>query len=107
MTEPDPDRAAHLVLSGDSRLAQHATSATPAWLWSADASRILWANPTGAAVFGASAPAELFTRRFAANDAIASQVARVAATLRPNGAPRLERLRGLGGGLGRPLTCAC
>ena len=38
----------------DSRLAPLATSALPAWLWSADATRIVWANPTGAAIFGAS-----------------------------------------------------
>ena len=33
---------------GDPRLAVHATSALPAWLWSVDGTRILWANPVGA-----------------------------------------------------------
>ena len=32
----------------DVRLAGHATSPLPAWLWSADGARILWANPAGA-----------------------------------------------------------
>ena len=41
-----------LALLRDERLAPIATSALPAWLWSVDASRILWANPTGAAADG-------------------------------------------------------
>src|SRR5438270_14072228 len=32
----------------DPRLAPYATSALPAWLWSIDGTRILWANPVGA-----------------------------------------------------------
>ena len=28
----------------EAQLADHATSAAPAWLWSADGSQILWAN---------------------------------------------------------------
>ncbi len=39
---------------GDPRLAVHATSALPAWLWSTDGTRILWANPVGARLFGAA-----------------------------------------------------
>ncbi len=35
----------------DPRLAAHALSPTPVWLWSADATRVLWANPTAAAIF--------------------------------------------------------
>ena len=44
---------------GDPRLAVHATSALPAWLWSVDGVRILWANPVGARVFGAANGASL------------------------------------------------
>ena len=29
----------------DPKLAGHATGALPAWLWSVDATRVLWANP--------------------------------------------------------------
>ena len=39
---------------GDPRLALHATSPRPAWLWSIDGTRILWANAVGARVFGAA-----------------------------------------------------
>jgi hypothetical protein len=38
----------------DPRLAVHATSALPAWLWSIDGTRILWANPVGARLFDAA-----------------------------------------------------
>ncbi len=96
-----------LAFLRDPRLAAHATSATPAWLWSSDARRIVWANPVGAAVFDAPTPAALAQREFAANHAPADQIARLAGTLRPGGSPQLERLRGFGGPLGRPLTCSC
>ena len=42
-----------LGLLRDPRLAALATSAWPAWLWSVDASQMLWANAIGAALFGA------------------------------------------------------
>jgi hypothetical protein len=38
---------------GDARLAVHATSNQPVWLWSRDGTRVLWANPVGARLFGA------------------------------------------------------
>jgi PAS domain S-box-containing protein len=88
-------------------LAAAATHAWPAWLWSADGSRVLWANAAGAAIFGAANVTELEQRRFAASDASIAQIIRLAATL-PSGAQgRLERLRGLGAGFGRALTCLC
>ena len=34
--------------SSDPRLAAYAASRLPAWLWTADGTRILWANPAGA-----------------------------------------------------------
>jgi|SRR5215211_2345805 len=46
------------------RLAAHATSPLPAWLWSANGTRILWSNLTGAAVFGVASGAELAARYF-------------------------------------------
>jgi hypothetical protein len=91
----------------DERLAPVATSALPAWLWSADASRILWANPTGAAIFGAATSAAISTRKFDAGQPAAAQIAQLAATLPPDGSPRVERLRGFGAGVGRALACAC
>ncbi len=96
-----------LVRLRDPHLAPHALSALPAWAWSTDASHILWANPNGAAIFGAPTPAALATRHFDAGQPAAAQVAQLAATLPAEGTPRLERLRGFGAGIGRALTCAC
>jgi signal transduction histidine kinase len=96
-----------LALLRDPRLATLATAASPAWLWSADASQMLWANAVGAALFGAAEVGQCLRRRFDNNNAAAAQIARLAVTLPPAGAPRLERLRGFGLSLGRALTCAC
>ena len=96
-----------LALLRDPRVAALATSAWPAWLWSADASRIVWANAVGAALFGAADTITLATRRFDVKNPAAAQIIRLAATLPSGGPPRLERLRGFGLGFGRTLTCAC
>ena len=96
-----------LSLVRDSRLAPLATSALPAWLWSTDGNRILWANAAGAAVFGAPTSAAIGSRQFTRGELAPAQIVRVAATLSPGAAPRLERLRGFGAGIGRALTCAC
>src|ERR1041384_8333317 len=80
------------------RLAALATSPLPAWLWSVDAARILFANATGAAIFGAQTPAALMTRRFDPGQPAAAQIAKLAETLPAEGA-RLERLRGFGAGV--------
>ena len=96
-----------LALLRDPRLAAPATSPCPAWLWSADASRMLWANAAGAALFGAADTRECVQRRFDSNTPAAAQIIRLAATLPSAGPPRLERLRGFGLGFGRALTCAC
>ncbi len=91
----------------DDRLAPLATSALPAWLWSTDATRILWANPIGAAIFGAPTSAAISASKFDADQPTAAQIARLADTLSGGASPRLERLRGFGEGVGRALTCAC
>jgi len=89
------------------QLAECATGPSPAWLWSADGSRILWANAAGAAIFGAADTGECAWRRFAASEPAAAQIVRLAETLPAAGQTRLERLRGFGTGFGRALTCAC
>ena len=89
------------------QLAECATGPSPAWLWSADGSRILWANAAGAAIFGAADTRECAWRRFAASEPAAAQIVRLAETLPAAGQTRLERLRGFGTGFGRALTCAC
>src|SRR5712672_828072 len=100
------DVASRPGFSSDPRLAAHATSAAPVWLWSAYATRVLWANAVGAAIFDAATPAALAGRHFDPHHQAASQILRLAASLRPGGAARLERLRGFGTGF-RMLVCAC
>ena len=90
----------------DPRLAPLALGPWPAWAWSLDGTRILFANPTGAAIFGAETPTALAACRFEGSD-VAAQVVRLAATLPEDGASRFERLRGFGAGLERTLTCRC
>ena len=92
---------------GDPRLAVHATSALPAWLWSIDGTRILWANPVGARLFGSANSAELCKKTFGPADQHRRQVAQLAGRLSANGAMRLERLRGFGAALGMLVTCGC
>jgi len=91
----------------DDRLAPLATSALPAWLWSADASRIIWANPVGAAIFAAPISAENAAGEPEPRDTAAVQIAAIAATLPLGAPPRLERLHGFGASIGSTLTCAC
>jgi PAS domain S-box-containing protein len=92
---------------GDPRLAVHATSALPAWLWSIDGTRILWANPVGARLFGTANGAALAKKVFGPADSHRRQVAQLARRLPPTGAIRLERLRGFGAPLGMLVTCGC
>ncbi len=89
------------------QLAAHALNPAPVWLWSADADRILWANPTGAAIFDAASPTAMGARQFDSQHVAASQIKRLAATLPQGGAPRLERLRGFGASIGGTLICLC
>jgi len=102
-----PSVESELGLLRDPRLAAVATSAWPAWLWSTDASQILWANAAGAALFGAADISACMQRRFDMNSPPAAQIIRLAATLPSAGSPRLERLRGFGTSFGRTLSCAC
>ena len=92
---------------GDPRLAVHATSALPAWLWSTDGTRILWANPVGARLFGATNGAILAGKTFGPADQHRRQIAQLAGRLPLTGAFRLERLRGFGAALGTLVTCGC
>jgi PAS domain S-box-containing protein len=92
---------------GDPRLAVHATSPLPAWLWSIDGKRVLWANPVGAGLFGAENGASLSRKTFGPADSHRREVARLAHRLPPTGAIRLERLRGFGAALGGLITCGC
>ncbi len=90
----------------DPRLAVHATSGLPAWVWSLDGAHILWANTIGARLFG-ERNAALSEKTIGPADPHRRQAAQLAARLSQSGAPRLERLRGFGAPLGRLLTCSC
>ncbi len=92
---------------GDPRLALHATSPLPAWLWSIDGTRVLWANPVGVRLFRAANTAALAAKTFGPADAHRRQVAQLGRRLPAGGAVRLERLRGFGASLGTLMTCAC
>ena len=92
---------------GDPRLAVHATSLLPAWLWSTDGARVLWANPVGAGVFGAKGSSALAEKNFGPAEPHRRQVARLAGRLPANGAVRLERLQGFGAAPGTLATCGC
>src|SRR5690349_11538274 len=92
---------------GDPRLLAHVLSATPAWAWNAEGTRILWANPPGAEIFKASTQDALSKLRFPADDLSGSQIAKLADNLPATGVWRLERLRGFGAAVGGVLTCQC
>ena len=94
-------------LTRDPRLAPLATDATPAWLWTADGSRILWSNAAGAALFGETLPQALSDRRFDREHLAARDVARLADALAENHAPHSVELRGFGAGIGRATACRC
>ncbi|MGJ5176596.1 PAS domain-containing sensor histidine kinase [Bradyrhizobium oligotrophicum] len=91
----------------DPRLAVHAAGSLPAWLWSADGSRVLWANAMGARVFGAANGTALCGKTFGPADSHRRQIAQLARRLPETGALRLERLRGFGASLGTLATCGC
>lgn len=95
------------LAADDPRLAAYAASRLPAWLWTADGQRILWANPAGLRLFGAVSIAALTEKTFGPADPHRRQIARLAGRLRPGAAIRLERLQGFGAALGVLATCGC
>src|SRR5215213_9372599 len=101
------DSASELAYLRDPRVAARAVAPAAAWLWSVDATRILWANAVGAAIFGAATPAALTSRRFDATDPTAPQIARIAAALPLDGIPRLEHLSGFGTEASQPQVSVC
>src|SRR5262245_45162847 len=96
-----------LAYLSDRRLAEHALSPAPVWLWSEDARRILWANSAGASIFEADSPGAVESLHFDSQHPAAAQVARLSGTLPHGGAPRLERLRAFGAGSSGILICMC
>ena len=95
------------IFLSDPRLAAHALSSEPVWLWSADASRILWANPTAAAIFGGATPGTLAEVRFGPQHPAAAEIVRLIDKLPEGGATQLEQLLGFGAPLANTLLCLC
>ncbi|CCD95198.1 Two-component hybrid sensor and regulator [Bradyrhizobium sp. ORS 375] len=91
----------------DPRLAIHVAGALPAWLWSADGSRVLWTNAVGARALGAANVPALLAKTFGPADSHRRQIAQLGRRLPETGALRLERLRGFGAPLGTLATCGC
>ncbi len=65
----------------------------PWWLWTADASRLVAANLTGARAMGATGVGPALERSYSTSHAFAGQVARLAPGLPADGTPRQERMR--------------
>jgi PAS domain S-box-containing protein len=99
-------RSAQFDILRDPRFAARATSGLPVWLFDHSGTKLLFTNPAGAALFGFASSGAAVAASFD-NTEIATQIVRSAATLRDDGSPRLERLRGMGTPFGRPLVCAC
>src|ERR1041385_6887432 len=75
----------------DPRLAPYAMGDIPAWLWSADATRILWGNPGAAAIFNEPSTTALTGHTIDPKGSAALQIARLAGTLPHGGAPGRPR----------------
>jgi PAS domain S-box-containing protein len=99
MTEP------FFALTRDPQLSPYATSAAAAWLWSAEGAHVLWANASGAALFGAANPLALIEKSFAGHD-VGAEIARIAAALPDAGASRHDKLAGTSHHDALPCTCS-
>jgi PAS domain S-box-containing protein len=84
-----------LSLLHDPLLSAYAVGARPAWLWSPDGKQLLWSNADAARLLESEPPTP------------SGQIEQLATVLPTDGSMRLARLRGLGGGIGRLLTCEC
>jgi PAS domain S-box-containing protein len=90
----------------DPRLKPLAVSPMPAWLWSTDATQVIWTNAAGAAAFDVPAEA-LGEGRLEPRPQAMAEVARLAATLAVDGEPRIEYLQGFADGAeARAFTCS-
>ena len=79
------------------KLAALALDARPVWLFAANGSTVLFANPAASRIL----PPGLVS------GAIRAQLSAIAGRMNPASAPRFERLRGLGAALSGPQTCQC
>jgi PAS domain S-box-containing protein len=89
------------------RLEPHAFAAAPAWLWTADGKRILWANAAGAAAFESASRADLLASGAAVSPARSTELARIASALPANGNSQLARLRAFSSDYGHAALFSC
>ena len=80
-------------------------SPIPAWIWSRDGSRVLWANPDGGEVLGGSTLAALFARRWDTRHPLHRAVASLFRAMPKEGT--LARLRLAEDLHSLPLACRC
>jgi signal transduction histidine kinase len=104
------EAVSYLIWLRDPSLAPLALGPLPAWAWTLDSTRILWANPEGAAILGASAPSALTSALTSAlshveTSDMTAQVAQL--SLPGDGSGRIERLQGFWPDRDRPLSCRC
>ena len=92
----------------DPRLGAHLAAAHPAWLWTVDGSRILWANAAGAAALGLPLdPGRVLGAALGPADHHRREIERLARNLPASDAMRLQRMPGFGAAIGHLATCVC
>jgi PAS domain S-box-containing protein len=80
-------------------------SAAPAWIWSRDGSRVLWANPAGGRTLGAASFGALWDRRWPEAHPLRRAIASLSRALPEQG--MLARLRLTKNSLALPTACRC
>jgi PAS domain S-box-containing protein len=80
-------------------------AADPAWVWSLDGSRLLWANPAGGARLGAANFEALAGRHWPPGHPLRREIESLARLLTEKGS--LARLRLAGGSRALPIACRC
>jgi PAS domain S-box-containing protein len=100
-----PSRDTALACSALPEVGALLLSSSPAWIWSRDGSRVLWANPAGGARLDAESFAALSKRRWAEGHQLRRAVAGLARALPQSGT--LARLRLTDALPALPVACRC
>src|SRR5215216_5836608 len=100
-------RTSLLSLLRDARIAPHAFGPRPVWLWAGDATRVIFANAAGAALFGETSSAILAERHFEPDHPAAREVARLLAELPTEGTSQFAHLRGFASTAADLTLCGC
>src|ERR687885_242239 len=92
-----------LTAAADARLGPLLLAPSPAWLFTADGRRVLWANAAGVAFFGEASLGALRRRRFRPDAPSTRQIEALARNLAMDGEPRRALLRVAVGPASRPV----